>query len=248
MKRIKKRYIYFFSLFLLLGIAATIIIVYFPNLFYRYTIPKTVDVFGTPIAKMQQNFPASHPEFTAIIGFIKPASLHQQSIVVYQTKNAKKISVFERPFYADSFRGNKLSYSLSSNSAEITQNGSLATLGCNADDCTLPWTNFYTWDASQHSFVLDNLNHKDAFQQLLLDYQTIDKNGCTIVGSNLISTQEGLSFTEIYKKFPTASFYCSESEGLLPSNIVFLLQAEKTLQEIVAGQNFGSDDIRDIQL
>ena len=248
MKRIKKRYIFIFSLFFLLGIvvASLIIIVYFPHIFRRYTIPKTVNVFGEPRVQNKLNFPSNNPHFTAIIGKIKPASLHQQSIIVYQIKDPKRIPVFERPFYADGFHGNELIYTLSSDSAVITQNGSLSSLGCKSDDCTLKWTNFYTWDTTQHTFVLDNTSHKTEFQQLFSTYQTIDRKGCSIVGSDQLSKQQGLSFTELYKKFPTDKYYCSSKQGIFPSNLIYFLQTEKTLQEIVNGENVGSADIRDI--
>lgn len=248
MKRIKKPYIVTFSIILLLGIAVGIIVIYFPNLFKKHDIPKTVDVFGSPRAQTQKNFPATQPEFTAVIGDIKPASLHQQLIKVYKIGDTKKTAVFERPFYADGFRGNGLSYKFASSSAEIIQSGSLGTIGCTTNDCVLPWSNFYIWDTNNHTFSLDNASHKDEFQGLLTKYHGVDAKGCSIVGGRILSGQDDLSLTDIYKKYPTASYYCSQTQGIVPSNLIFFLQAEKTLEEIVGGDNIGSDDIRDSEL
>ena len=236
-----------FFLLLVLIISAIIIVVFFPNLFKK-TIPKTVNVFGVPQSQTQQEFPKDNPEFTAVIGAIKPASVHQQLIKVYQKGDANKTAVFERPFYADGFRGNELTYTFSSTSASFIQTGSLGSLGCSANTCMLSWSNFYSWDAHHHIFGLDNATHKESFQQLLATYQEIDNNGCSIVGGELLSQQAGLSLSEMYKKFPTAPYYCSKSQGILPSNLMFFLQAEKTLQGIVDGDNIGSDDIRNSSL
>jgi hypothetical protein len=248
MKKTKKRYITTFSLFVLIGSIVAIIIIVYPHLFKKYTIPKTVDVFGPPIAKAQQNFPASNPAFTAIIGDIKPASLRQQSIIVYRLKNAKKTPVFERPFYADGFRGNELTYTFASNSAEITQNGSIGSLGCSDQQCSLLWSNYYTWNQIAQMFVLTNIRHKSEFQYLLADYQALDQKGCSLMKGKTIAGQDGLSFTELYKKYPTANYYCSQEQGILPSNIIFFLQSKKALTQIVSGENIGSNEIRDISL
>jgi len=245
MKKIKKYYIVIFSLIFLLGIFV-VIIIYFPNLFKKSVIPKTVDVFGAPRIQNHQNFPTDKPKFTAVIGAIKPASVHQQSITVYEIGSKEK--VFNRPFYADGFRGNELTYTLSSNSAEITQSGSIGALGCTDEHCSLLWSNYYKWDATQRTFVLNNTAHESEFQYLLAAYQAIDQKGCGSVSGNILPDQENLGFTQLYKKFPTAKYYCSNEQGILPTNILFFLQAEKALEKIVAGTNVGSGDIRAISM
>lgn len=242
MKKIKKRYIILCLTIILLGLVA-ILLIFIPR---KKAIPKPVDVFGAPRVKTSQNFPVENHEFTADIGKIKPDSVDQQSITVYQIGDPQKTIVFQRPFYADDFRGNDLTYTFSSGSAEIIQTGSLGSLGCKSDDCTLPWSNYYIWDANQRTFVLNNGTHKDMFEQLFTKYQAIDKNGCNMVGTNLVTAQEGLSFTEIYKKYPTDKYYCSKTQGILPSNLKFFLQAEKTLSAITNGEDLGSADIRNI--
>ncbi len=243
MKKINKKFIFIFSLFFLLGVIVCIILVLIPR---KPVIPKTFDVFGTPRAKTQQNFPTDNPKFKAIIGTIKPASVHQQSITVYEIDSREK--VFNRPFYADGFRGNELTYFLSSNSAEIIQSGSLGTIGCSTENCTLLWSNYYTWDATQHTFILDNTTHKSEFQYLLTTYQALDQKGCGSVSGNILSDQTNLSFTQLNKKFPTAKYYCSNEQGILPTNIVFFLQVERALQQIMKGENIGSNDIRNLML
>jgi hypothetical protein len=248
MKKNKKRYIFIILLFFLLGIVITTIIIYFSHLLKKPMQTQTINVFGAPRARVQHNFPASHPEFAAVIGYIKPASLHQQSITIYKINDSKKIPVFERSFYADGFRGNGLTYTLSSSSPEITQSGSLGTIGCLTNNCILPWSNFYTWSATQNTFVLDNETYKDEFQQLLTTYQSIDQKGCGLIKGTLVSGQDGFSFTQLYKKYPTSKYFCSQNQGILPANLVFFLQAEKAVQEIVSGENIGSDDIREITI
>src|SRR5579864_2372610 len=99
------------TVLLLLALTCLIIIVYLPK---KSVIPKPVDVFGAPRAQMQQNFPIEKPEYTAVIGNIKSPSVKQQSIKVYKIGDAKKNLLFERPFYADGFHGNDLSYTFSS--------------------------------------------------------------------------------------------------------------------------------------
>jgi hypothetical protein len=248
MGKIKKHHLFIVFLCFLLGVIVAGLIIYFLPLFKKPVITQTVNVFGAPRSQAQQNFPVSNPQFTAVIGNIKPASLHQQSISVYQLKDVKKIPVFERSFYSDGFRGNGLTYTLSSSLAEITQSGSLGSIGCATQNCILPWRNFYTWNNNQHTFVLDNASHKSDFQQLLSIYQSLDQKGCNLMKGTIIAGQDGLSFTEIYKKYPTENYYCSQSQGILPANFVFFLQTEKTLNEIVKGENIGSEDIRDTTL
>lgn len=244
----KKRYFFIVPICFLFGIIVAGLIIYLPHIFKKPVRTQTVNVFGSPRSQAQQNFPSSNPQFVATIGNIKPASLHQQSIVIYQLKDSKKTPVFERSFYADGFRGSGLTYILSSSSAEITQSGSLGTIGCLTENCKLPWSNFYTWDAKQNVFVLDNGTHKNAFQQLLAVYQSLDQKGCSLMKGATMAGQGGVSFTELYKKYPTAKYYCSNEQGILPSNLVFFLQTEKALQEIGSGENLGSDDIRAIQI
>jgi len=248
MKKIKKHYFFIIFLCFLLGIIFAGLVIYLPRLFKKPVIPQTVNVFGIPRSRAQQNFPASNPQFTAVIGNIKPASLHQQAISVYQIKDSKKTPVFERSFYDDGFRGNGLTYTLSSSSAEITQSGSLGSIGCTTQSCILQWRNFYAWNNNQHTFVLDNASHKADFQQLLAIYQFLDQKGCDLMKGTIIAGQDGISFTGLYKKYPTENYYCSQSQGILPANLVFFLQAEKTLNEIVKGENIGSEDIRNTAL
>jgi hypothetical protein len=248
MKKIKKHYIISIPAFFFLGVLVAGILLYIVHSNKKSVIPKTVNVFGAPRVQAQQTFPSSNPQFTATIGYIKPTSLHQQSITVYQLKDAKKIPVFERTFYADGFRGNTLTYTIASSSAEIIQSGSLGTIGCTANDCTKPWSNFYTWDKKQGMFVLENTEHEDAFQQLFLHYQAMDQKGCSVMKGSTITGQQDLSFTQLYKKYPTATYYCSQSQGILPANLMFFLQTEEILKEIVHGENEGSDDIRDVTL
>jgi hypothetical protein len=124
----------------------------------------------------------------------------------------------------------------------------IGSIGCSSQDCLLPWRNFYTWDAKQQIFVLDNATHKEAFEQLVATYTAIDEKGCSIVSKDIIKGQDGLSFTQLYKKYPTAPSYCSKTQGILAGNLRYFLQIKKTAERIVKGENVGSLDIRESSL
>ena len=104
------------------------------------------------------------------------------------------------------------------------------------------------WDPQQNTFVLTNAAHKDFFQQLLISYQAIDKSGCSLIGTATLPTQTGISFSQLYTKYPRASWYCSQSQGILPTNLMFFLKAKKAIQEGIDGKNIGTDDINDVSL
>ncbi len=208
---------------------------------------KVINVFGKPNVTASNMFPENKPLFTTDIASIKSSTLLQQSVKIY-TLTDKKNPVFERPYYADGFRGKSLTYIFSKDSPSFIQEGLLGTLGCVADVCALSWNNFYTWDAKQHSFVLDNTAHVDDFKKLQETYQSRNEKGCSVVEGTIEDDQMNLSFEELYKKFPNASWYCSKEQGILPSRVIFFLKAQKAIEEIVNGDNIGSNDINSIAL
>jgi hypothetical protein len=203
-----------------------------------------IRVFGKPNAKADLAFPASKPEFSATISSLKSPSLQQQAVTIYGSTDEKKMPVFQRQFYADGFRGKILTYSLASDSASFRQSGSLGTIGCGSDECSLLWSNFYVWDTKQHAFVLDNASHKDFFEHLLTSYQIIDDKGCSLAGTNTVPNQTGITFTQLYAKYPALSWYCSQERGILPTSLVFFLKAKKAVQTAIDGKNIGSADIQ----
>jgi hypothetical protein len=97
--------------------------------------------------------------------------------------------------------------------------------------------------------VFDNVTHQDFFKQLLNMYQTMDQRGCDIAGNAAIAEQKGMSFTELYKKYPKLTSYCSKDTKLVTfSELYYFLETEKIVQEIVDGQNLSSRDIKDTEI
>jgi hypothetical protein len=210
--------------------------------------PNVYNIYEQPSVKQTTRFPADKPQFVAQTSTVKTKTINQSGITI-STISDTKSPVFKRHFYDDFFHGDTLTYSTASDAAAITQTGTLASFGCSAEDCQFPWTNFYTWDADKKQFLLDNASHQEAFQQLLTIYQTMDQKGCGIAGDNVIPEQKGLSFTELYRKFPNITSYCSKDPKLVTfSELYYFLEAKKIVQEIVDGQNLGSRDIKDTDI
>jgi hypothetical protein len=247
---------------LLLIIPAVIIfmaIAFFAGIyFYRHTNnpvapkpqePKVYNIYEQPSAKKTISFPADHPQFTAEVSTVKTKSIDQTSILVYQFGDKKKTPVFKRHFYDDVFHGANLTYSIASDAASFSQTGMLASFGCKEDACQFPWTNFYSWDDTQKQFGIDNIAHQDFFKVLLNTYQTMDQRGCDLAGDAALPEQKGMSFTELYKKYPNLTSYCSKDTKLVTfSELYYFLETEKIVQEIVDGQNLSSRDIKDTDI
>ncbi len=250
MKKIQKRYIVLSSILLILLIIVGLSCFplyqnrrrFFPRLFPLKT--GDIQVFGKPNAKADVVFPATKPAFSVTLSSLKSPSLQQQSVIIYGSGDSKKTPVFQRQFYADGFRGKTLTYSFASDAASFRQSGSLGTIGCSSDACNLPWSNFYVWDSKQQAFVLDNASHKDVFAQLLTSYQTIDEKGCSLVSTNIVPNQTGMTFTQLYAKYPTLSWYCSTERGILPTSLTFFLKAKQAVQAVIDGNNVDSADIQ----
>jgi len=252
MKQPKKIYILFLSLVILLGILVSVFVLYLNRKWIYPHQPGTKNkvaenVFGVPNVKAAYEFPLNKPSFSAQILPLNSSSAFQQSIIVYGIDGKKKTPVFQRKFYADEFHGKVLTYNLANDSATIRQSGSLGTIGC-GNECAMVWTNFYLWNPLQKTFILDNASHKEFFKQILITYQTIDKRGCSIVGNNIVPSQTGISLTELYAKFPNLNWYCSTTQGIQPNTLMFFLNAEKAVQEVIGGKNIGSNDIKNISL
>jgi competence protein ComGC len=147
----KRNSIIIFSLFVSIIIVAVVLVVLLPSFVKKHQtiVPKPVNVFGKSQAQKSENFPAKKPEFTAIIGSMKPLSVKQKTFSIYRLNDPKKTILFQRGFYADGFRGNELKYTVSSSAASFEQSGLIGSIGCSSQDCLLPWRNFYTWDAKQ---------------------------------------------------------------------------------------------------
>lgn len=219
------------------------------TLFPGWFAPKkfTGNIFGKPSAKTDYEFPLNNPQFSAKVSEIKSTPLMQQSVAVYPIVGNRQSPVFQRNFYDDGFHGKALTYYFASDSATIRQSGSLGTIGC-TKACVMVWSNFYVWDPQQNGFTLDNSSHKDFFKQMLITYQAIDSRGCGVVGNNVVPGQTGVSLRELYTKHPTLNWFCSPTQGILPTNLRFFLKAEKAAQEVIDGKNIGSNDIADISL
>lgn len=182
----------------------------------------------------KNTFPDKNPLFTCKLNSQKTSSSDelQQSITLYLIGDETK-PVFQRSYYADGFNGNELIYKLANNADSFFQNGTLGTLGCTSSDCSLPWSNFYIWNTKENKFILDNGAQRNVFNELLHKYTAIDKKGCSLFAQNALSNQQGLSLSELYQKYPSYSSYCTKTQGLLAKNLVFFLQAEKVIGEIV---------------
>lgn len=252
MRRPTKKYIILLCsvIFLVMLAALGVVYIHRKTLYhYWFERPKkfTGNIFGKPNKKTDIEFPRTNPQFTANISAMKSPSLLQQSITIYHTGNKTEKPVFQRNFYDDGFHGRVLTYTFANDSTIIQQSGSLGTIGC-GNACSMVWSNFYAWNPPEQAFTLDNESHKDFFKQLLITYQIIDKRGCSIVGSNTVPSQNGISLTELYSKYPNLKWYCSPTPGMLPNSLVFFLKAEKATQEVIDGKNIGSNDIQDISL
>lgn len=214
--------------------------------FFFYPSRNVYNIFDQPNVKTDVRFPASNPQFMAEIATVKTRSINQQSIKIYKISDNKKAAIFQRFFYDDAFHGNNLVYTIYPDSASFLQNGILTSFGCEKNNCALEWSNFYKWDNKHNTFVLDNISHKYTFKQLLTTYQGIDNQGCSIIGNDIVPNQKGFSFTQLYKKFPNFTSYCSNNQQLIKSSqILYFLKIEKTLQDIIDGKNLGSRDIKD---
>jgi hypothetical protein len=195
------------------------------------------------IINNSDSFPSKNPQFTATLGHDKNGSGKHESIIIYPI-NDKTKPVFQSNFYSDAFHGDELSYSFSADTTTFTQKGSLSTIPCSSGVCQLEWNNFYRWDAKQNTFVLDNLSHKNFFQQLKGKYQTIDNQGCNFAGNETLPEQKGLTLAQLYKKYPSRTSYCSKSQAITNSQLLFFLKAEKVINQLVNGINLGSSDIK----
>src|SRR5258708_2229020 len=246
MRRLQKRYIILLCLviFLLILVSLGALYINRKTLFPHWYGPKkfTGNIFGKPNEKTDYEFPLSKPQFRAKISALKLPSLLQQSVTIYPIGSNKQNPVFQRNFYDDGFRGKILTYYFASDSATIRQSGSLGTIGCTRD-CEMMWSNFYTLDTRQQAFILDNATHKDFFQQMLISYQAIDKRGCNIAGNNIVPNQADLTLTQLYTKHPTLSWYYSNSQWILSTNLLSFLKAENTVRQLLNGKNLSSNDI-----
>lgn len=123
-------------------------------------------------------FPNKNPQFSVRINSRRTSAsssyIRQQSITIYKFGHEKDKSVFQRNYNPDGFKGDELTYIFATDSASFQQQGTLEKLDCSQADCSLPWTNYYTWDANKNTFVIDNTSHSDEFTQLLNSYQAID--------------------------------------------------------------------------
>lgn len=216
----------------------------FPNLFPEKKQP-IPEVFGKPNFKKEVNFGTEDNKYKASIQGIKSASKSQEEITIYDKNNT---GIFQKKFYEDGFLGSILTYSIATDSGEITQTGSLGSIGCNTNQCFIMWTNFYSLDDKKNSYELDNASHKDFFKSLLISYNTLDKRGCSVLGNQIIPNHDKISFSDLYSKNPGIPYYCSKEQGILPESLKLFLKAKKTVQQIIDGQNLSSNDIQEISL
>lgn len=214
----------------------------FPNLFPEKKQP-IPEVFGKPNFKTEVIFSTDDQKYKASIQGIKTASKSQQEITIYDNKNS---GIFQKKFYEDAFLGSILNYSIATDTGELTQTGSLGSIGCSTNQCFIMWTNFYALD--KNSYTLNNASHKDFFKSLLISYNTLDKRGCSVLGSNIIPNHSKISFEELYKKYPSLPYYCSKEMGILPENLKLFLKAKKAVQQVINGENISSNDIQEISL
>ncbi len=214
----------------------------FPNLFPEKKKP-IPEVFGKPNFSKEINFVSDDQKYKAKIQGIKSTSKSQEEITIYDRNNT---GIFQKKFYEDGFLGSILNYSIATDTGELTQTGSLGSIGCSTNQCFIMWTNFYT--LNKNSYILDNATHKDFFKSLLISYNTLDKRGCSVLGSDIIPNHSRISFEELYKKYPSLPYYCSKDLGILPENLRLFLKAKKAVQQVIDGENISSNDIQEISL
>jgi hypothetical protein len=247
MRRPNKRAILGLLVILVLLAAAFIAInrkTLFPNLFPEKKKP-IPEVFGKPNYSKEVKFVLGDQNYKSSILGIKSSSKSVEEITIYDTNN---VGIFQKKFYEDAFLGSILTYSIASDTGEITQTGSLGSLGCNNNQCNIMWTNFYTLDKEKNSYELDNASHKDFYKSLLVSYSVLDNRGCNILGNQIILSHDKLTFTELYAKYPTIPYYCSKELGILPENLQLFLKAKKAVQEVIDGKNISSEEIQEVSL
>lgn len=217
-----------------------------------FSSPQNQNASGIIQEQPKKTFPDKNPLFTFTLTSKKTPSsssdVDQQSIIIYLINDDKKKPIFQRDYYADGFNGDELIYLFSTNSDSFKQRGTLGTIGCTESDCSLPWSNFYIWNTTANKFIVDNGAERDDFTQLLNKYNTIDKKGCSLFTQHPLPNQQGLSLSELYQHYPTNSSYCKTTQGLSTKNLIFFLQAEKVIKEILKGKNLSSNDIQDTSL
>lgn len=216
----------------------------FPSLFPEKKKP-IPEVFGKPNFKKEVEFEADNQKYKAAIQGYESESKSTQEITIFDKNNT---GIFQKKFYEDGFLGSILNYSIATDSGEITQTGSLGSLGCNSNQCNIMWTNFYTLNSEKNSYKLDNNSHKDFFKSLLVSYNVLDNRGCSILGNRIIPDHDKLSFTKLYEKYKSIPYYCSKELGILPESLQLFLKSKKAVQEIINGENLSSNDIQEISL
>lgn len=61
---------------------------------------------------------------------------------------------------------------------------------------------------------------------------------------NTVLNQTGIGFTKLFTKYPNENWYCSKVQGIVPTNLVLFLKAKKAVENVIAGQKVGSQEIQ----
>lgn len=203
----------------------------FPDLFYY-----TPDNGKTKLEIIKQVFlfPKNNPQFFVISSMMNGGPWQRYADGVYKFQGGIIRRVFKRGFREITGRWPFINFD--NTRSAFSLNGDHGYIGCLG--CRLDWIDFYTWSELNQEFVLDNVNHKEEFQKLLVEYQRKDNSGCKEgLAGTIIKEHVNLTFSELYKKYPDEKIYCNKKLGIYKEDVLALIKSIKIIKEIIIGNN-----------
>lgn len=112
----------------------------------------------------------------------------------------------------------------------------LGYFGCHSG-CRYSWSNFYHWDASKKELILANNKHQKEMNTLMQEYKKMNQTTCQKYTSKTL--------IELYPERKNAENFCDDKADLPidSKQVELFLQAYKTLDRIIKGENLSDHEI-----
>ena len=165
-----------------------------------------------------KSFP-QNKELFAVTSTLDTGGSFRQAVGIYRLKDWK-VERLIRKIFAD-IPGRWTKVVISENTPSFAVYGDLGQVGKHCGACRIEWMDFYTWDSIKQSFVLDNVNHKNEYAELLTKYEKLnpDNEQLSQDTQDKLNTSkqavqqilQGKNVSMISKAYPVESISCTSS-------------------------------------
>lgn len=118
-----------------------------------------------------KSFP-QNKELFAVTSTLDTGGSFRQAFGIYRLNNWK-VERLMRKNFAD-IPGRWTRIAVSENAPSFTVSGDLGQVGKYCGACRIEWMDFYAWDSTKQSFILDNVNHRNDYAELLTKYDKLN--------------------------------------------------------------------------